>query len=187
MTQAAPALRTEHVHLRPIEESDFTLLARWYADPDVRRWLHHSDRPDATLADFQQRYARETERPEVRWTISTADGRPIGLCRLDGIDPHQLRAELAIVIGEKAFWSRGYGTDAIRLVLRHAFENLGLRRAGLITDADNLRGQRCFQKCGFVPEALLRAHRLRYGRPLDMVAMGVLREEFARIGSEDGG
>jgi len=187
MTQVAPALRTELVRLRPIEHGDLPFFRRWYADPDVRRWLHHSDRPDATLAGFQERYAPETARPEFSWTISAADQRPIGLCRLEGIDSNHLRAELAIVIGAKACWSRGCGTDAISLVLRHAFGELGLRRVWLITDADNLRGQRCFQKCGFVAEALLRGHRLRYGQPLDMIAMGVLRGEWTQLGLEGGG
>jgi len=48
----------------------------------------------------------------------------------------------------------------------------------LTTDADNLRGIRCFQKCGFVREGLLRAHRLRRGQPVNAVTMAVLREEW---------
>jgi hypothetical protein len=52
----------------------------------------------------------------------------------------------------------------------------------LIADADNARGIRCYEKCGFVREAVLRGHRLRYGRPLDMIAMGVLREDSAARG-----
>ena len=55
---------------------------------------------------------------------------------------------------------------------------MGLRRVQLITDEDNARGIRCYEKCGFVREGLLRAHRLRYGKPLNMVIMGVLKEEW---------
>ena len=47
-----------------------------------------------------------------------------------------------------------------------------------LADADNARGIRCYERCGFRHEGLLRAHRLRYGKPLDMVTMGILREEF---------
>ena len=88
------------------------------------------------------------------------------------------RAELAISIGEKDCWSRGLGTDAVRTVLRHGFEDLGLRRVDLHTDADNARGIRCYEKCGFVREGVMRARRLRYGEPLDMVLMAVLRDEW---------
>jgi len=96
------------------------------------------------------------------------------------VDPHHRRAELAISIGETDCWSRGYGTDAIMAVLRHAFEEMGLRRIDLYTDADNARGIRCYEKCSFVREGVMRQRRLRYGKPLDMVVMGVLREEWQR-------
>jgi RimJ/RimL family protein N-acetyltransferase len=121
----------------------------------------------------------------LAWCIE-AERRPIGDVRLLQIDTVNERAELGIAIGEKACWGRGYGTEALRAVLRYAFEEMGLRRVWLITDADNARGIRCYEKCGFVREALLRGHRLRYDRPLDMIAMGVLRGEWAQHGSEDG-
>jgi RimJ/RimL family protein N-acetyltransferase len=53
-----------------------------------------------------------------------------------------------------------------------------MRRVDLITDIDNERGIRCYEKCGFVREGVLRAHRLRYGQPLDMATMAVLREDW---------
>jgi len=175
---ADAVLEAATVRLRPVEEGDLPLLVRWANDAGVRHWLHRSERPPATLESERERLR---DRTWAEWCIETSDVRPIGVVRLRGVEADQGRAELAIVIGEKDRWGRGYGTGAIRLVLRHAFAELGLRRVWLITDADNLRGQRCFQKCGFVPEALLRGHRLRYGQPLDMVAMGVLREEFAGV------
>src|SRR5438093_1064317 len=116
--------------------------------------------------------------PNLVWLIETLDGRPVGHLGLLQVDPHHKRAELAISIGEKDCWSRGYGTDAIRTVLRHGFEDLGLRRVDLHTDADNARGIRCYEKCGFVREGLMRESRLRYGKPLDMVLMAVLRDEW---------
>jgi RimJ/RimL family protein N-acetyltransferase len=60
---------------------------------------------------------------------------------------------------------------------------MGLRRIGLITDADNLRGVRCYEKAGFVREGLLRAHRLRYGQPIDMLTMAVLKEDWESPGA----
>ena len=58
------------------------------------------------------------------------------------------------------------------------FEELGLRRVDLHTDADNARGIRCYEKCGFVREGVMRERRVRYGKPLDMVLMAVLRDEW---------
>jgi RimJ/RimL family protein N-acetyltransferase len=157
------------------------MVQRWFNHADVRHWLHQSDRPDATLEGVREHFWRPVaEGRAVAWVIETTDGAPIGTLRLLDIDPHHGRAELAISIGEPGHWGRGLGTDAILQALRHAFQGLGLRRVGLITDADNARGIRCYEKAGFVREGVLRAHRLRYGEPIDMLTMAVLREGWER-------
>jgi len=171
------ALTGEKICLRPLGEHDLPTLQLWFNDPDVRHWLHQSERPEATLEDIRERILRPTEQNTIAWVIE-ADGRPIGVLRLLDIDPYHRRCELAISIGEKEYWGRGYGTDAIRQALGYGFAVLELGRVGLLTDSDNARGIRCYEKCGFVREGVLRQHRLRYGRPLDMVAMGVLRGEW---------
>jgi RimJ/RimL family protein N-acetyltransferase len=176
---AEAVLDAATVRLRPLAERDLPLLLRWSNDPEVRHWLHRSERPPSTLELERELHEQRLRDPlSVDWCIETSDGGPIGVLRLRGIDEAHTRAELGVYIGEKDRWGRGHGTDAIRRVLRFAFEELGLRRVWLITDADNARGIRCYQKCGFAQEGVLRGHRLRYGRPLDMLAMGVLREEW---------
>jgi RimJ/RimL family protein N-acetyltransferase len=177
---ATRTLEGRLVRLRPLSLAYLDAATRWNADPDVRHYLHRSEDPPALLsrAALEKRMQAVFADPtEVRFAIETRDGVPIGDIGLLGIHPHG-RAELSILIGEKAYWSRGYGTDAIRCLLAFAFGELGLRRVTLIADADNARGIRCYENCGFRHEGVLRAHRLRYGKPLDMVAMGVLREEF---------
>lgn len=176
---ATPILEGPLVRLRPVREDDLPVILRWYTDPDVIHWLHQSEREPATLEDIGGRFGPDapSERT-VRWTIDTLDSRRIGLIRLESLDRDHGKCELAICIGEKDRWSAGYGTAAIRLVLAHAFETLGVRRVWLITDADNARGIRCYEKCGFRPEGTLRAHRLRYGEPIDMIIMAILREEW---------
>jgi RimJ/RimL family protein N-acetyltransferase len=154
-------------------------LLHWYSDPEVIHWLHASDRPAMTRDDVRTRFGPAAgEKSQVRWMIDAADGETIGLIRLIDIDRDTGRAELTIVIGKTAYWGEGYGTAAMRLVLGHAFEALGLRRVYLITDADNDRGIRSYEKCGFRREGVLRAHRTRYGEPLDMLIMGVLQKEW---------
>jgi len=177
--QGRSPLRGERVRLRAVEEGDLPLLVRWMNDPEVRYWLHHSDRPDATVETVRRRFGLADDGfPNLVWMIETDEGRLVGHVGLLAVDPHHLRAELAISIGEKECWSRGYGTDAITAVLRHGFEALDLRRIDLHTDADNARGIRCYEKCGFVREGVMRERRLRYGKSLDMVVMGALREEW---------
>lgn len=175
----APVVEGMKTRLRPLAEHDLPLLARWFNTPEVRHWLHHSERPDATPESVREHILRPVEEGvAVAWIVETLDGRSIGNLRFLEIDPQHRRCELGISIGEVGSLGRGYGTDAIRAALRYAFEDLGLRRVGLITDADNERGIRCYERCGFVREGLLRAHRLRYGEPIDMIGMSILREEW---------
>ena len=175
-------LEGEKVQLAPRVIEHAALHARWLADPEVRHWLHSSEfRPEElTREAFEQKMRDVWADPsEIRFAI-VADGAPIGDIGLLGI--HRAgRAEVSIVIGERPYWSRGYGADALRTLCRFGFGELGLRRITLIADADNARGIACYLRCGFQHEGVLRAHRLRYKKPLDMVAMAVLREEFAAL------
>ncbi len=171
-------LEGELVLLRPRVDEDLELFSRWHSNPDVRHWLHMSEMPEQTLEIERQRWHIARNDPtRASFVIETLDGVSIGNILLIGIDALHRRAELGIAIGEKGDWGRGYGTDAIRVILRYAFEVLKLRRVELITDVDNERGIRAYEKCGFVREGVLRAKRLRYGEPLDMLIMSVLSED----------
>lgn len=166
------------VLLRPVRETDLPLFLRWFNDPEVRFWLAMSEKPELTMEDEWEWYRGVKEDPcHIAWVIE-ADGRPIGNLGLMDIDEGNARGTLGISIGEKGEWGRGYGTEAIRLVLGFAFGEMGLRRVELCTDEDNERGIRCYEKCGFVREGVLRQYRLRRGEPINCLMMSVLRNEW---------
>jgi RimJ/RimL family protein N-acetyltransferase len=186
---ARRGLQGRSVRLRPLALEHAALEARWDSDAEVRHWLHRSeDGPEhRTRAAVERKIGEVLADPaELRFLIETSDGVPIGDIGLLGIHLHG-RAELSIKLGDRAYWSRGHGSDAIQCLLAFAFGELGLRRVTLIADADNARGIRCYEKCGFRHEGVLRAHRLRYGKPIDMVAMAVLREELPSRSGDAGG
>jgi RimJ/RimL family protein N-acetyltransferase len=79
------------------------------------------------------------------------------------------------MIGEKAYWSKGYGTDAMRTFLRFGFEEMNLNRIDLTVDARNGRAIACYRKCGFVEEARLRQDRYSEGAYHDTLIMAVVR------------
>lgn len=166
--------------MRPLQAADVPLLHHWFYQPDVIRWLQLSeDAPEyRTLAAVQERFERLDADPHTHvWRIDAADGTPIGQIELTEIHPLQRRAEMHMLIGADGVRSRGYGSEAVRVLLDHAFRNLQLRRVTLIVDADNPRAMRCFEKAGFVREGLLRQHRLRHGEPVDMMIMGALADD----------
>ncbi len=93
-----------------------------------------------------------------------------------------------ITIGEQDRWGRGYGTEAVELMLGHAFERLGLHRVGLSVFAFNDRAIRSYEKAGFHEEGRLREAVWRDGRWWDEVQMGVLEREWReRVGAGEVG
>ena len=84
-----------------------------------------------------------------QFAIDTLKGRHIGNCSFYGINETKGEAELGIMIGDRDYWSKGYGTDAITTLLNYIFRQTKLKRIHLKTLASNNRAQKCFQKCGF--------------------------------------
>jgi RimJ/RimL family protein N-acetyltransferase len=170
-------LEGQRLRLRPVQPGDLPKFAEWLADPEVRRWLAALQEAP-TLQDEVEWYEDSRANPDnVLWSIETLAGRLIGTVELR-IVPHARRAELGIAIQDKSQWNEGYGTETIGLVLGYGFEDLELNRIELTVDEANARGRRCYEKCGFREEGLLRQHRIVEGEFGNTVMMAILRSEW---------
>ena len=114
------------------------------------------------------------------FAIETLDGKLVGDCGLRFIDWKSRKAEFFITIGEKQFWDKGLGSDALRIVIRLAFDKMNLNRLWLTVLVDNPRAVRCYEKCGFVREGLLRQESYVDGKYRDVLLMALLREDYDR-------
>ncbi len=169
----------ERVRLRPVGERDLPHFVKWLADREVTRWLSEMGDPPS-LEDEREWHDRKRSDPDnVLWSIETLEGRLLGNVELRLVTRAR-RAEMGISIHDKTQWGKGYGTDTVRLVLAHAFSELELNRVELTTDETNARAIRCYEKCGFKPEGILRQHRLIDGKFGNTVLMAVLKTEWAR-------
>ena len=108
-----------------------------------------------------------------------ADGLFIGQCALFNVNETARTCELGITIGDKAYWGKGYGREAIQLLLRYAFQYQNYRKVWLHVHATNERAIRAYLGCGFVEEGRQRAHVWSNGAFEDLVIMGILRQEWA--------
>lgn len=167
------------VRLRPITEADLPDYLAWLNDPEVTQFTHIEG--PLTLEDEREWFQRVSD-PDSgirNWGIEV-DGRHIGNCALHIHESGEM-AGFAIMIGDKTQWNTGYGTAALREVLRIGFEEMGLQRVHLTALGGNTRGIRCYEKCGFRHEGLQRRHFLKRGKWEDVVCMGILREEWERL------
>ncbi len=110
--------------------------------------------------------------------VADSDGRYIGGIRLHGISWLDRSARLAMGIFDRRFWSHGYGTEALRLILRYAFDECDLHRVDLRVLEYNTRAIRCYEKCGFRREGLLRESALVDGVWYNDVIMAILESEY---------
>lgn len=173
-----PFLIGQRVYLRPLERTDVPLLQAWINDQDVIRNLLNF-RP-MNLQGEEEFLDKVTRDPDliVLGIALRSDDRLIGDVALHRIQSRDRQAGFGILIGEKGEWSKGYGTEATRLIVRYAFDVLNLNRVWLHVLENNERGQRAYEKVGFKVEGVLRQSAFRDGRYLDTVTMGILRGEL---------
>jgi len=108
-----------------------------------------------------------------------ADGQLIGQCALFNHNAVNRTAELGITIGDRAYWGRGYGTEAIGLLIDYGFRHHNLHRIYLNVNGNNGRAIAVYKRCGFVEEGRLRAHVWSDGQYIDLIYMGILQHEWA--------
>ena len=159
MQPHAVTLRGAAVTLRPMGEGDWDVLLNWNNDPAVMELADHNPFEESTVEELQTIY---------RWIsthaycfIMEVDENPIGECWLQRMNLQRIVAQfpnkdlrrIDLMIGEKELWGRGYGTEAIGLLVEFGFQ---IERADAIfalVMADNHRSQRAFQKNGFTCHA----------------------------------
>ena len=176
----------ELVHLiAPEPQLAAGLHSRWMRDSEFVRLL---DTDPARLFSvdknkewFEKNLVEEQKDDELFLLIRTLEeDRTIGLIGLDGIRWTHGDAWIGIGLGEREYWGKGYGTDAMRILLRYAFEELNLHRLSLSVFEYNPRAIRSYEKVGFIVEGSARQFLNRDGQRYDMIFMGILREEWER-------
>jgi RimJ/RimL family protein N-acetyltransferase len=125
----------------------------WQTDPELAE-LDAVPVPTITFQQYLDQYASELLYPSSirnRFAIETMDGEHIGNCTYYDIDKSRGEAELGIMIGNRSYWDKGYGVDAVTNLVNHIFQRTKLNRIYLKTLVSNTRAQKCFTKCGFTP------------------------------------
>jgi RimJ/RimL family protein N-acetyltransferase len=172
-------MKGERLCLAPVRNKDLPQLWKWINDRD-QVLFNAAYRP---VAESQHRtwFEAVAKRSDmVLFGIALKTGKLIGTCQLHSISPVHRSAELQIRIGEVHQRGRGYGTEAVQLLLRFGFEDLNLNRIYLHVFSDNVAALRTYEKCGFSQEGMLRQAAHIDGKYVDVTVMGVLRHDFKR-------
>lgn len=169
----------------PNAETDAEPWAGWSRDSEFARLMDSESAVPMSPKQAKEEMEKAGPNPNFfPFVIRTlADDRLVGFVGLFGLQWTHGDAWVGIGIGDRADWGKGYGTEAMRLLLRFAFTELNLHRVSLGLLDYNLRALRSYQKVGFVLEGRSREDVHRDGRYWDSLWMGILREDWEKTQS----
>jgi RimJ/RimL family protein N-acetyltransferase len=161
--------------LRAVEKDDVETIKEWLADPELLHAL--GARPIPLGAIDPEKLPEQFRLRDGRiLAVASKDKHLLGLVALGNIHEHNRTASIMVLIGDRGEWNRGYGSDALRTAVRFAFEDLNLNCVEAQIPRFNTRGQRVFEKVGFVVEGTLRNRFYGRGRYWDVLVASALRD-----------
>ena len=139
----------ERICLRELTEKDATMkYCSWLNDPETNKFLETKNATIESLRKYIQE-RRVDDNCLFLGIFSKETKSHIGNIKLEPIDFESEKATLGVLIGDKGYWGKGIGTEAVQLLVVYAFEDLGLKRIELGVISGNKVAISCYQKAGF--------------------------------------
>ena len=169
-----PTLQGVLVRLEPLTEAVYEDYRVAMGDPEVTRLTGTHATFEHTEIEAWLR-TRRNQHDRADWAIIRAqDGAFLGEAVINGLDPHNESANYRVWLAGSAVFGRGYGSEATRLVVDYALDEVGLHRLTLEVFDHNPRARRAYEKCGFIVEGRSRDALLWKGRWHDSLTMAIL-------------
>ena len=167
----------DRIYLSPRNSEDVELFTEWLNDFEITDYTGRSG--ILTTLESEKKYLEENSSPEATFVIVTIEGdKMIGTVGLEDVNNINRTATLGIFIGDKDYRDKGYGTEAIKLILEYGFKYMNLNNIKLDLMAFNTRSLKCYEKCGFKEYGRRRKCKFVNGKYYDSISMDILTEEF---------
>jgi RimJ/RimL family protein N-acetyltransferase len=169
------------VGLRAVEDDDIPLIARWINDEEVTHFMFYGQWP-TNLGQVRETIQKQVSSPQnvVFMVYDRKTNRRIGFAGIYDIHLTAQKGEFRILIGEKDFWGKGYGTEVTELLTFYGFDRLNFHRIYLGVTAENKGGVKAYERAGYAHEGVLKDDIFRNGRYYDTIRMGLLRDEYLK-------
>lgn len=168
------------VRLRAYEKNDLEIARKFVNDPEVKKYLIPGI-PFPLRVDDEEKWYNSLNpfgKGEYSFAIERIeDGKYIGGCGINKVDWKNSVAEVGIFLG-KPYWNKGYGTDAMRVLVNFIFSEMNINKVKLEVFSFNERAIRSYEKVGFKIEGALREEIFRNGKYYNVIVMGLLRKEW---------
>ena len=166
------------VRLRAFDNSDLMRCLSFSNDYGIMRGASGAILYPSTVDDEARAMAGSTSYTsgEYQFAIETlGDGRFIGKCGFTKVNWRNRLGEIAILIGDREMQGRGYGADAVSTLCRFGFQEMNLRKIKAFVFDFNEAALRCYEKCGFRREAVLKKEMYREGAYHDVIVLSLFR------------
>jgi RimJ/RimL family protein N-acetyltransferase len=176
-------LEGTNVYLRPFNRDDYPLISKALSYPEIRKLtgLQKFLTPQKIEKAYEA-FALENNRIDLVIVLKDSN-EVVGDLALNEIDHLNRNANIRIALHDPELFGKGYGTEALRLILEHGFKTLNLYRIGLGVYSYNSRAKKAYEKLGFKQEGVIRSELFYDGEFHDNIIMGVLRDEFLEAGN----
>ncbi|HWQ04258.1 MAG TPA: GNAT family protein [Longilinea sp.] len=166
------------VQLRPLEKSDLPLLVSWNNDPEIRSLT--GEVYPSTVHSTEAWFDHNKDDPSRVWFIIEVrgTGNPIGECGLLRIFPPWRTTDLTMIIAEKSCQGKGFGTEAITLLMEYAFGTLAMHRISIGVVGFNHKALAFYEKMGFQREGIQRDGYFFNHEFSDFILLSILEDEF---------
>jgi RimJ/RimL family protein N-acetyltransferase len=179
-------LKGDLIHLAAVDADEVSKsFSTWDRDSEYMRLLD-TEAPRLHSAKsikewIEKDVAEQNDRTSWFTLRAAADNQLLGDITLHVTQWNARDAFIGIGIGPRDFWGKGYGTQAMQLILQYAFTELNLRRVTLTVFEYNTRAIRSYEKAGFQHEGRQRGEIIREGKRWDVLTMGILREDWRNL------
>ena len=172
-------LTGEKVVVRALEKPDMDRLHEFANDYELYLMADDEEFVPKSREQVEKMFADLDKNPEEVGPFGIeADGKLIGTCGLHHFDKHSRVCAFGITIFDRDYLGKGYGRDAVRVLIEYAFVHRNMHKLWLTVYADNTRAIRSYKALGFVEEGLQKQQVWNQGRYKDWLYMGLLRSDW---------
>lgn len=169
----------ENVYLSPINTEIYEKCTEWMNDFETTDYIGRSSNV-MTLVSEKEWLDKNSSNATLFAIVTLNDDKFIGVVAIDDIDSIRRTGTLGIFIGDKEARNKGYGSDAINLILDYGFNYLNLHNIDLTVFEFNERAIACYKKCGFKECGRRRKSYFLNGKYYDVISMDILSNEFTK-------
>ena len=174
-------LNGEQVRFVPLQLKNIYQHFAWNNDPELNHLDSELPYMEESFGEFKKRFERILYHPSMNsqdFEIYANDGKLIGVAYIADISEHNQHCTISITIGDRDYWGKGYGRDALRVVLRYCFDVLEMHRVSSQTFEYNEAWKSLVEWAGFTKEGIERDYLYREGRYWDKERYSLLEAEY---------